>query len=145
MKLKGTGKLKVVIDTNTIISAPFSEDGNPAKIFELLLLEEILNFTSDEIIAEIKGVFARNRILKYISEEKIKFIVEKYLNFSIKVNPLIKLTVIAEDPDDNIILECAKTAKADYIISGDNHLKVLKKYKGIEILSPAEFLKICTK
>jgi len=140
MKLKGTGKLKVVIDTNTIISAPFSEDGNPAKIFELLLLEKILNFTSDDIIAEIKGVFARSRILKYISAEKINFIIENYLKFSVKVNPQIKLSIITDDPDDNIVLECAENAKVDFVISGDKHLKDLKEYKGIRILSAAKFL-----
>ena len=140
MKSKSTGKLKVVIDTNTIISAPFSEDGNPAKIFELLLLEKILNFTSDDIIAEIKGVFARSRILKYISAEKINFIIENYLKFSVKVNPQIKLSIITDDPDDNIVLECAENAKVDFVISGDKHLKDLKEYKGIRILSAAKFL-----
>ena len=58
------GKSKVVIDTNTIISAPLSEDGNPAKIFELLLLGEINNFRSEEIINEVIEVFHRDKIKK---------------------------------------------------------------------------------
>ena len=50
MKLKQEEKLRVVIDANTVISAPLSEDGNPAKLFELLLLEEINNCKQPPII-----------------------------------------------------------------------------------------------
>ncbi|MBU0758282.1 MAG: putative toxin-antitoxin system toxin component, PIN family [Nanoarchaeota archaeon] len=55
-----------MIDTNTIISAPFSEDGNPAKTFELLLLDEIENYASTDILAEIIEVFSRYKIKKRI-------------------------------------------------------------------------------
>jgi len=142
MRLETTGKLKVVIDTNTIISAPFSDESNPARIFELLLLEEIINFTSAAIIAEIKEVFARDKIKRNIAEEKIRFIIESYLKYSKQVTPLIKLNVITEDPEDNIILECAETARVNYIISGNDHLKNLKSYKGIKIVSPKTFIEI---
>lgn len=47
------------------------------------------------------------------------------------------------DPSDNRILECAITAEADYIVTGDkNHLLPLKRYKNIRILSPSEFLRL---
>jgi putative PIN family toxin of toxin-antitoxin system len=81
MKSEHTEKLKVVIDTNTVISAPLSEDGNPAKIFELLLLEEINNFRSEKITNEIVDVFNREKIKKLISEDKINFIIDNYRNF----------------------------------------------------------------
>lgn len=82
MKLKQEEKLNVVIDTNTIISAPLSKDGNPAKIFELLLLEEINNFRSENITNEIVEVFNREKIKKLISEDKINFIIDNYKKFS---------------------------------------------------------------
>lgn len=69
MKSEHIEKLKVVIDTNTVISAPLSEEGNPAKIFELLLLEEISNFTSDEIIEEVIEVFNRDKIKNKLSRQ----------------------------------------------------------------------------
>ena len=59
MKSKAPEKIKVVLDTNIVISAPLSKDGNPAKIFELLLLEEIKNFRSFEITEEIMDVLGR--------------------------------------------------------------------------------------
>ncbi|HLC52319.1 MAG TPA: putative toxin-antitoxin system toxin component, PIN family [Candidatus Nanoarchaeia archaeon] len=47
---------KIVLDTNVVISAAISSDGNPAKIFEMLIREEVENFTTSEIIDEIKEI-----------------------------------------------------------------------------------------
>jgi len=52
----------------------------------------------------------------------------------------MKLSVIETDPSDNMFLECAVEGRADFIISGDRHLKDLRVYKGIEILDPSTFL-----
>ena len=58
------------------------------------------------------------------------------------VDTKTNLNVIKEDPDDDILLECATEANADYIISGDEHLKKLKEFGKIKIVSVSEFLKI---
>ncbi len=52
-----------------------------------------------------------------------------------------KINVIKEDSDDNRVLECAVSAKADVIISGDGHLLSLKNYAGIDIIPASEFIK----
>ena len=142
MKSERIEKSKVVIDTNTIISAPLSEDGNPAMIFELLLLGKINNFRSEEITNEVIEVFHREKIKKLISEEKIQFIIDNYKKFSELVKPNIELSIVKEDEDDNRILECAETGDVDYIISGDEHLLNLKNHKNIRIVSPKEFLQV---
>ena len=142
MKLGHTEKPRVVIDTNIVISAPLSKESSPAKIFELLLVEEIENYTSEEIIKEIKGVFKREKIKSKLSQDKINFIIENFRKSSKIVKPHAKLYVIKEDPSDNKILECAETAKADFIISGDMHLRELINYKNIRISSPKEFLEM---
>ena len=53
-----------------------------------------------------------------------------------------KITVeaVAADPDDDIVLGCALEGRADYIVTGDRHLRSMKTYSGIPILSPAAFL-----
>ena len=142
MKSGHTEKLKVVIDTNTIISAPLSEDGNPAKIFELLLLEEIINFTSDQIIEEVNEVFKREKIKSKLHPSKINFVIENFEKLSKLVKPTINLNQIKEDIEDNRVLECAETSNVDYVISGDKHLLKLKNYKNIKIVTPKEFLDI---
>ena len=139
MKSERIEKSKVVIDTNTIISAPLSEDGNPAMIFELLLLGEINNFRSEEITNEVIEVFHREKIKKLVSREKTQFIIGNYKKFSELVKPNIELSVVKEDDDDNRILECAETANVDYVISGDEHLLNLKNHKNIKIVSLKNF------
>ena len=78
--------VKVVIDTNVIVSAAKSSDGNPARIFEMLLLEEIINYTTKEIIEEIKEVLARPRIKLNLLEQE--FIINNYKRFSIKIETM---------------------------------------------------------
>ena len=56
------------------------------------------------------------------------------------VKPAVQLDVIKEDPPDNRILECAVTAGADYIVTGDNDLLRLGRYDAIRILSLSDFL-----
>ena len=50
--------------------------------------------------------------------------------------------VVSEDPDDNIVLNTAYTGRAAYIVTGDKHLLVLKKFKNIEIVTVTKMLEI---
>ena len=56
------------------------------------------------------------------------------------VVPTVALHVIERDPDDDRVLECAVTAKAEFIVTGDSDLLDIGEYEGIEILQVAEFL-----
>ena len=136
--------LKAVLDTNVLVSGLIKRwrGGIPDQIirqadkFQLCLSEEILEDTH--------RVLHYPRIQKkyHLSEERI----EEYLNdlrsiiFFVKDVPF--LDVIKDDPDDNMVLACAVKANADYIVSGDPHLKKLEQYRGIKIVSPRKFLKI---
>ena len=139
------GKIKVVVDTNIVISSAVCVDGNPAKLFEMILLEKIENYTTEEIINEIKEVMARPKITQRLSLLEKGFIVNNFEKFSKKIKPSVNLNEIKEDPDDNKFLECAVSAAANYIISGDEHLLKLKEFRGIKILKPVDFIKLITK
>jgi len=53
----------------------------------------------------------------------------------------LKHTVdICRDPKDNMFLECAARAKADYLVAGDKDLLVLGTYKGTRIITPLEYI-----
>jgi predicted nucleic acid-binding protein len=54
----------------------------------------------------------------------------------------MKIDAIPEDPQDNKFITAAIEGEADYIVSGDHHLRDLKNYQGISIVSPSEFLQI---
>ena len=57
----------------------------------------------------------------------------------------MKVEEIKDDPEDNKYLSAAVEGKADFIVSGDHHLKDLKTFHGIRILDPSTFLVLMTK
>ena len=137
--------IRVVMDTNVIVSSLLIREGNPALIFKMFLLGKIKNSITSEILDEIKEVFERQKITKRMSLVERDFILNALEEFSEKINPRIKLEEITEDPDDNKILECAVAGAVEYIISGDDHLLKRKEFRGIKIVSPAEFVKLMEK
>ena len=54
--------------------------------------------------------------------------------------PTVALQVVERDPDDDRVLECAVTAKAELIVTGDSDLLSLGEYEGIQIIQVADFL-----
>lgn len=128
--------IKAVLDTNVFISALFWK-GAPYQIFKKILMGRILNFTSPQILEELK----ERLLYKFrLPPEKMKEFLEIIIFNSKIVYPKKKLKIVKKDPSDNKIIECALEAKASFIISGDKHLLKVKEYKGIKIISPKKFL-----
>ena len=127
----------IVLDTNVLISSTFWKKGNPHKLVLLAIGQKIQNFTSRNIINELVKVLAVD--FKQ-PEEFVERQVKLLLSYSEIVEPKIKIEAVPEDPKDNMVIECALSAGAGLIITGDNHLLKLKEYKNIKILTPKEFL-----
>jgi len=129
-------KPRVVFDTNIYLSA-IVFGGIPRKLLQLAFDEKIIVYTSAGILLEIsqklknKFLWPQNNIIQTI---------KAISKIAVVVKPKTKLTIIKKDPTDNKILEAAVKAKANYIISGDQHLLELGKFKNIIIVSPAAFL-----
>ena len=129
-------KTKVVVDTNVIVSA-FGWHGKPEEILRLINKGEIENYTSIDLLHELRRVIAYP---KFNFPETLQAeIVETIFSMSAIVDVTEKIHIITEDSSDNKILECAVSAAADYIITGDKHLIGLKNFRGIEVLSPENF------
>ena len=62
------------------------------------------------------------------------------IHAKVAVFPQTRVDLIKDDPDDNMILECALAADVEYIITGDSHLLTLKSFEKIKIISPAMFI-----
>lgn len=130
-------KTKVVIDTNVIISA-FGWHGKPEEVVKLATTDRIKNFISLEMLAELRKVVAYPKL--NFSETLQAEIIETVFSASSIININASVNIIIDDPPDNRVLECSLSADVDFIISGDKHLLNLKVFKGIEILSPENFL-----
>lgn len=134
--------LKVVIDTNIFISGVLVEGGNPSIIIKSWKkTQKYQLFVTEEIIQEALRVMQRLNVDPDIITDWDKVIRKN----AISVVPTKKIEAVKEDPSDNKFLECAIEVRADYIVSGDNHLKELKEFQGIKIVSAKEFLGILTK
>lgn len=128
---------KVVLDTNVLISA-IVFGGKPREVFELILMEKVNLAISKEILNEMRGVLS-GRKFRY-PQQVLHSILHSLENLAEFVVPQKPVKIIKDDPDDNRILECALEAGAQIIISGDRHLLDVKRYRGIEIISPSDFL-----
>lgn len=129
--------LNVVFDTNIYLSAILF-GGNPRTCLELAREGSLQLVTSSAILFELAS-----KLDKKFSwaVDDIKEVIEGVSTIAIVVRPREKLSVIRDDESDNRILECAKEAKADYIISGDKkHLLRMHHFENISILSAKQFL-----
>ena len=129
--------IKVVADTNVYISAILF-GGKAEEIRKLVREGQVQLLISETILAEMAGILKRkfNWLDWQISE-----VIKDIRAITILITPTSTLSVIKEDEPDNRVLECAAEGKAQYIISGDeHHLQPVKEYRGIKILSPAQFI-----
>ncbi|HKP52746.1 MAG TPA: putative toxin-antitoxin system toxin component, PIN family [Chloroflexia bacterium] len=134
--------MKVVIDTNVVISRALSNKGAPARIIEQWVSGAFELVISEDILAEYQRALGYEHIRKrrIAIPDEISTLLSKIKEVGTFVVPDDALDVISRDPDDNKFLECAIAGGADYIVSGDAHLLNVGQYEGIQILSPATFL-----
>ncbi len=131
--------MKLVLDSNVIISALLF-GGKPRLVFDLVLSGKIDLAISEPILEEIQEVLLRPKFK--LSKSFVKEFIKELEEIAKIVEPKRKLKVVKSDPDDDMIIECAIEAKANYIISGNKHLFELKSFEGIIILTPAEFIQM---
>lgn len=129
--------MKVVFDTNVLLSSTLWDNSSAQKLLIKLIENDIINSISIEILQEYKEILERDFSLAY---EEIILLSNKILSFSELVYPEEKINFVVEDSDDNTIIECAKEAQANYIITYDKHLLKLKAYNEIKITTPEEFM-----
>jgi len=117
--------VRVVIDTNVLVSA-LIHDGKPRKLL-LELLNKHTVILSRQILAELADVAGRDKF--HITSSQI----EKFFSIIVKMVKLVPDNAlykeVLSDPDDDVVLNAAYTGKADYIVTGDNHLLVLNNFK----------------
>ncbi len=132
--------MKLVIDSNVIIAA-FAARGLCSALFEMCI-EKYTVIVSDHILTEIEKAFLRKlKMSKHAVGEIISFLKE----FCIIGTYTPLHTHVSRDHDDDKILALAVTNEADYIVTGDQDLLVLKKYGAVKIITPREFWHIVKK
>jgi len=129
---------RVVIDTNVLVSAILSPNGNPAQIMNLVSYKELQLFYSLDILNEYKKVLAYKK-LKILIETQIK-IINNISKLGMLIEPMISKMPLP-DETDRIFYDTAHTSEA-YLITGN-----IKHYPTEPlIITPARFLEeVCEK
>lgn len=136
--------IRAVLDTNTIVSAIINTDKSVSQeIYQNSKDKRFLLVISPSILAEVEDVIHRARIMRFhkYSTQQLQQIVEELTKVSLIV-PGTTETEVVRDPDDDKIIIAAVEGKADYIVSRDKDLLDLRKYQGIKIITPEEFMGI---
>ena len=129
--------LKIVIDTNVFISSFFG--GVPREIINLWKDGKVVLCLSQNIIEEYIEVMNRLGLKNTEEIQKLtKLFAEGYNSIFTSKTPSIN--IVDDDPDDNKFIECAVALDCKFIISGDKHLKDIKKYIDTIIMSPRDFI-----
>ena len=130
--------LRLVIDTNVVISAAIKPAGLQRTVFLLAITKPARLYISTPILDEYREVLARPelQIRKGLRLQLLQLI----KNHSYTVAPTCRLEVTS-DPDDNMFLECADVARADYLVTG-NQKHFPRFWKKTKIITPREFISL---
>ena len=129
--------IRVVLDTNVVVSALLNPQGAPGQIFLMILQEPDLELCmSAGVFAEYEEVIRRPRLQR--SQSEIDDVLKTVREQGLWVKPTDKVHG-CEDADDDIFLECAEAADAQYIVTG-NTKHFPSSWGSTRIVTPREFL-----
>jgi putative PIN family toxin of toxin-antitoxin system len=130
--------LRLVIDTNVLVSAALKPEGLQRTALVLAVTRPARFYVSHPILEEYADVLSRSEldIRKGVRQQLLQLI----RNHSYIVAPTRRLEV-AGDPDDNMFLECADAARADYLITG-NQRHFPRFWKKTKIITTREFISL---
>ncbi len=131
--------MRIVIDTNVLISAIINTDSVPAQAVDRAFSDHML-LSSDETRYEIERVLDKPNLRRFCTSQVLTWL--KALIDETESIVISQTVTACRDPMDDKFLELAFNGKADIIISGDKDLLSMKAFKETRIITPADFLNI---
>src|SRR6267143_705269 len=132
--------LRLVIDTNIVVSAALKPEGLQRTVLLLAITKPARLYVSTAIIEEYRDVLSREelQIRKGLRQQLLELI-GKRAHWVVPVRRLL----VTSDPDDNIFLECADAARADYLVTG-NMRHFPRFWKKTKVITSREFVSLVT-
>ena len=130
--------MRVVLDTNVLVSGVLLPASIPGRVFDAVQLDGNLLF-SEITFAELNTVLARPKFERYLDQGRRDHFLSRCLDAGALVE-IIRSIRACRDPNDDKFLEVAVSGKADALVTGDADLLVLDPYEGIPIVTPANYL-----
>lgn len=130
--------MRIIIDTNVLVSAAILPHSLPYKALNLVIDDDLLLF-SEETLTELVQVLDRPKFDAYITYEKRAGFLEMLGSFA-EIVTVTRPIIACRDPNDDKFLSAAFHGDADYIISGDQDLLVLDPFMEIAIITHKDFV-----
>ena len=130
---------RAVLDTNVLVSALISPGGDSARLLLALRSGAFELLVSPLRLAELREVLRRDKFRRYVSEAEADAYVELIRSEGVvRADPGPSPEPLSADPDDEYLIDLARDAQADALVTGDAHLLDLRAI--IPAMTPAEFL-----
>lgn len=140
MGAKAKKYIRVILDTNVLVSALLFR-GELSAFVPLWKRGAFIPVFSKETFAEFRSVLAYPKF-RLTKDEIDRIIQEEVLPYFEVVACTQHVCGVCKDPHDDKFLSCAAAAHADFIVTGDQAFYQMKKFKTVNIVSPAAFLKM---
>jgi putative PIN family toxin of toxin-antitoxin system len=130
--------LRLVIDTNILVSAALKPDGLQRTVLLLAITKPAKLYVTEAIFAEYREVLARPELkIRRVLQQQFLQLIKNHARFVRAVHPL----QVAKDPGDDKFLECADAARADYLVTG-NQRHFPKFWKKTKAITSREFISV---
>ncbi len=102
---------------------------------------------SPQLVVEYEEVLSRPNVIKYtgLTRYETAQYIQEVKDRAYMTSGTLTLNVLTNDPDDNMVLACAEEGLATHLVTGNNKDFPFNEYKGIQIMTPREFLKLFKK
>jgi putative PIN family toxin of toxin-antitoxin system len=131
--------MRVVLDTNILVSALMIQTGNPAAIYRAWQEGQFILLTSMEHLDELRATLRKPAIAERIKPYKAGGLVNEIRKLATSVNALPRVRR-SPDPTDDFLLALSEAGRADYLVTGDKRgLLTLEHHKGTRIVSARAF------
>jgi len=130
--------VRIVLDTNVLVSALLNPHGAPGAVLQLVYAGEIVVLFDDRVLSEYRDVLGRPKLR--ISPREAEFTVDFIEGEGIRVSaPHLDLELV--DPDDLPFIEIAQASHADALVTGNaRHFLGVRVAEIVPILTPSDFL-----
>jgi uncharacterized protein len=131
--------MRVVLDTNILVSAMIVPSGKPAGIIDAWLDGRFTLLTCAAHLDELRSTLQKPRVAELIKPHKAGRLVNQIKRAAEEIDPLPPLE-LSPDPADDFLLALSEAGNADYLVTGDKSgLLALKNHKGTRIVSARDF------
>jgi hypothetical protein len=132
--------MRLVLDTNVVASA-LLWGGMPRLLLQSRREKRVMLFTSTPLLAELTDILGRRKFEKKIAASlmSVDQLVDRYSDLTLMVRP-IAVTGVAPDPDDDVVIGTALSARAELIVTGDKGLLSVSSHQGVRVVGVGEAL-----